>query len=124
MNRREVWTKGEEGAKRYLLQKGYKILAANYKTTIGEIDLIASDNGVIVFVEVKARTRADFGQPIEAVTPTKVRKIVTVAKQYLLSRGIYENAEVRFDVIECLGDAYRHTINAFTMNDAAKYLRR
>ena len=123
MNKREVWTKGEVGAKTYLENKGYKILATNYTTKVGEIDIVANDKGVIVFVEVKARSRADFGQPIEAVTPTKVRKIVTVAKQYLLSRKLYDGAEVRFDVIECLGDTFRHTINAFTMNDAAKYLR-
>ena len=123
MNNREVWTKGEVVARRYLENKGYKILATNYTTKAGEIDIIARDNGVIVFVEVKARTRADFGQPIEAVTPMKVRKIVTVAKQYLLSQKCYDNAEVRFDVIEYLGDVCRHTINAFSMNDAAKYLR-
>jgi len=123
MNKREVWVKGEEGAKRYLVNKGYKILASNYSTKVGEIDIIASDNGVIVFVEVKARTRTDFGEPIEAVTPMKVKKIVTVAKQYLLSRGLYDSAEVRFDVIECLADSFRHTINAFSMNDSAKYLR-
>jgi len=123
MNNRETWIKGEVGAKLYLENKGYKILATNYATKVGEIDIIASDNGVIVFVEVKARTRSDFGQPIEAVTPIKVRKIVTVAKQYLLSRGMYYDHAVRFDVIECLGDSYRHTENAFSMNDALKYFR-
>ena len=79
MNYREVWTRGEVGAKAYLEGKGYRILETNFVTKIGEIDIIAKDGDYIVFVEVKARTRADFGEPIEAVTPQKVRKIVLSA---------------------------------------------
>lgn len=124
MNKREVWVKGEALAKRCLEAKGYKILCLNYATKIGEIDIIARQKDVIVFVEVKARTSAEHGEPIEAVTPRKVSKIVTVAKQYLLSQGIYDEASVRFDVVECfLGEVVRHTENAFTLNDAAKYFR-
>ncbi|MBP5405202.1 MAG: YraN family protein [Clostridia bacterium] len=124
MNKREVWVKGEALARRALEAKGYKILCANYATKIGEIDLIARQEDVIVFVEVKARTSAEHGEPIEAVTARKVSKIVTVAKQYLLSQGIYDRASVRFDVVECFpGGIVRHTENAFTLNDAAKYHR-
>jgi len=122
MNRREVWVKGEAGAKAYLEAKGYHILCTNFTTKVGEIDIIARDGDVTVFVEVKARTKADFGEPIEAVTPQKVRKITLVAKQYLVMKGLL-TAPVRFDVVECIGGDFRHTENAFTLNDAAKFLR-
>ncbi len=122
MINRELWVRGEKGARDYLEKKGYKILAANYKTKVGEIDLIAADKGTLVFVEVKARTSDAFGQPIEAVTPYKVRKIVLVAKQFMLQKRVGD-VPVRFDVIEILGDRLRHTENAFTLNDAAIYFR-
>lgn len=122
MINRELWVRGEKGARDYLEKKGYKILAANYKTKVGEIDLIAADKGTLVFVEVKARTSDAFGQPIEAVTPYKVRKIVLVAKQFMLQKRVGD-VPVRFDVIEILGDRLRHTENAFTLNDAAIYFK-
>ena len=120
MNRREVWVKGEVAAKRYLEGKGYRILAENYACKTGEIDIVAKDGETIVFVEVKARENAAFGEPIEAVTPQKVRKIALTAQQYLVRHGLLE-ADVRFDVAEVLGGELRYTENAFSLADAAKY---
>lgn len=122
MNSRETWVKGEQGAKDFLVKKGYKIIETNFATKVGEIDIIAADGDVLVFVEVKARKNADFGEPIEAVTPWKVRKIALVAKQYLVMKRKL-GAPVRFDVVECIGGVYRHTENAFTLNDAARYAK-
>ena len=117
MNNKELWVKGEAGAKDLLVKKGYTILATNYKTKVGEIDIIAMDGEELVFIEVKARTSAAFGNPIEAVTPYKVRKIVAVAQQFILWKKMQDRC-VRFDVIECLEGVFRHTENAFSLNDA------
>ena len=120
MNNREIWVKGEVAAKAYLQEKGYRILEENYAGKIGEIDLIAKDGEVVVFVEVKARETTAYGQPIEAITPQKVRKIALTAQQYLVHKRLM-GASVRFDVVEVLCGNIRHTENAFSLADAAKY---
>ncbi|MBQ7712430.1 MAG: YraN family protein [Clostridia bacterium] len=122
MNKREVWTRGEVTAKRYLEEKGYRTLAENYAAKQGEIDLVMQDGDTIVFVEVKARETIAYGEPIEAVTPQKVRRIALTAQQFLLQKRLLGRA-VRFDVVEVLYGEVRHTENAFSMNDAAKYLK-
>ena len=120
MNKRETWVKGETAARDYLRNKGYLILKENYAGRMGEIDLIAKDGETIVFVEVKARENTEFGEPIEAVTPQKVRRIVLTAEQYLVTNRLM-GADVRFDVVEVLRGEVRHTANAFSLADAAKY---
>ena len=122
MNKREVWVRGETVAREYLRANGFSILAENYTGRIGEIDLIAREGETIVFVEVKARENTAFGQPIEAITPYKVRKIVLTAQQYLVSKRLLDH-DVRFDVIEVLCGEVIHTKNAFSMNDAAKFYK-
>lgn len=103
---------GEDQASKYLISKGYKILKRNFKTKIGEIDIVAKDGDVIVFVEVKTRKNDYFGLPREAVTPTKQRKIRMVATQYLkLNGGL--NQLCRFDVIDILGGDLNHIENCF-----------
>ncbi len=88
---------GEAIAARHLKKKGYRIIETNYRTKIGEIDLIAKDKDTIVFVEVKSRRSWQFGNPKAAVTPQKQRKISMVALQYL--KSIHRsNASARFDV--------------------------
>ena len=104
--------KGEALAKQYLLDKKYKILEQNFTTKIGEIDIIAQDNDIIVFVEVKDRQTKRFGMPREAITPYKQNKIRTVATQYLVKNRLI-NYKVRFDCVEILGDTITHIENAF-----------
>ena len=123
MNKREVWTRGEVAAKRYLEEKGYRLLAENYATATGEIDLVMQDGDVVVFVEVKARETLAYGEPIEAITPQKVRKIVLTAQSFLVAKRMMDRS-VRFDVVEVLCGEVRHTENAFTLQDAAKYRKR
>jgi len=122
MNKREVWTRGEVAALSYLEAKGYRVLAKNFTCPMGEIDLVMQDGDVVVFVEVKARETLAYGEPIEAVTPQKVRKIATAAQRFLVKNRMLGRS-VRFDVVEVLCGEVRHTENAFTMNDAAKYLK-
>lgn len=90
--------KGEELALRYLQSKGYQILERNFRCRLGEIDLIALDRDCLVFVEVRTRTNARYGLPLETITETKKRKIRRTA-QYFLSGGKYQDLYARFDVV-------------------------
>ena len=113
MNNTKVYgTAGEFKAKQFLQQKKYIVLAMNYRTKMGEIDLIMKDKDTIVFVEVKARNTLAFGYPRESVTPQKQRKIQQIAQLYLMkTKNI--NKPIRFDVVEILGDNITHIENAF-----------
>ena len=103
---------GEIKAVNFLKKKKYKIITTNYKNKIGEIDIIAEKDDLIVFVEVKNRSTFAFGRPIEAVTLQKQNKIKKVAEIFLMINHIqYHN--VRFDVIEVFDDFINHTENAF-----------
>lgn len=103
---------GEIKAVNFLKKKKYKIITTNYKNKIGEIDIIAEKDDLIVFVEVKNRSTFAFGRPIEAVTLQKQNKIKKVAEIFLMMNHIqYHN--VRFDVIEVFDDFINHTENAF-----------
>lgn len=104
--------KGEEIASNFLKKNKYKILERNYSNKIGEIDIIAEKNGVIVFVEVKERETLTFGRPVEAVDGRKQNKIRRTAEVYLMSKR--KNwVDVRFDVVEILGDEINQIENAF-----------
>ena len=99
LNQRQIFgEKGESIAVRYLKKKGYKILEKNYRTKLGEIDIIAKDKDTLVFVEVKSRRSWQFGNPKAAVTPAKQRTISKVALYYLKTKD-RSNAKARFDVV-------------------------
>lgn len=103
---------GEQIAESYLLSHGYEIMERNYRCRIGELDLIAIDGEVIVFVEVKARQTLTYGLPCESITNTKQQHIRRTAKQYVLSHSL-EDWDLRIDVIEILrieGKTYVHHI--------------
>lgn len=93
---------GEVMAARYLRKKGYTLIAANYRTRFGEIDIIAADKKYIAFVEVKLRSGAAIYTPEEAVTPLKQQKIVKAAMQYLQLHP--SELQPRFDVIAIVAD--------------------
>jgi putative endonuclease len=88
---------GENLAAEYLEQKGFQILARNYRTSYGEIDLIASKQGVTVFVEVKTRSGRGFGLPEEAVTPSKQQHLMEAIQAYWQVIG--EEGSWQVDVI-------------------------
>ncbi len=113
MNNKAKGNIGESVAKRHLVDKGYRVIATNYTTSLGEIDLIVTDNlGTLIFVEVKARGSTKYGYPAEAVMVSKQRKISQVAAQYIKQFQLYGYA-VRFDVVEIIGEDIRHIENAF-----------
>ncbi len=89
--------KGEGLAEGFLKRKGYKIIQKNYRTPIGEIDIIAQDGDTLVFIEVKARGSIEYGEPFEAVNRTKRQKIANVASLYL--KRFKDTPSCRFDVI-------------------------
>ena len=105
-------SKGELIAANYLKTQHYKIVETNYKNEIGEIDIIATYNKIIVFVEVKLSNSSRFGRPSERVNIVKQNKIRSVATVYL-QKNKKLNDLVRFDVIEILNDNINHIENAF-----------
>lgn len=94
---RDRGLKGEALAISYLKRKGYKILEKNYRTKFGEIDVIASKDDVVVFIEVKTRTTEAFGAPEESVTRQKQERIKKAALYYL--KHLKTIPALRFDVI-------------------------
>ncbi|MDD5261091.1 MAG: YraN family protein [Methylacidiphilales bacterium] len=90
---------GEEAACAFLKRQHYKPLVRNYRSRWGEIDLVCRHKGVLVFVEVKARSPESWGSPAEAVTPSKQRRILRTAMAYLEEIKL-QDMPVRFDVVE------------------------
>ena len=93
---------GEEIAATYLVEKGFTILAKNYRYQRAEIDLIAQKSTLIVFVEVKTRTTNYHGFPEEAVTPKKVDLFLLAAEEFI--HQLNWQHDIRFDVIAISGD--------------------
>ena len=112
MNKRGFGTQGEQDARDYLVRKGARILAMNYRRPTGEIDIVARLRGTIVFVEVKRRSSLRYGRPAEAVDRTKQQRILRTALLFLQENRVAD-APVRFDVIELLPGELRHIENAF-----------
>lgn len=90
--------KGENLAEKFLFQQGLKILSRNYRTSQGELDIIAQSRQEIIFVEVKTRSSQKFGSPVEAVNHRKQEKLKQVAQAYLTAHRL-ENCPIRFDVV-------------------------
>lgn len=89
---------GEQEAARYLQENSFKLLHTNFRTNIGEVDIVAQKNNAIVFVEVKSRIGDTKGKPWEAVTPRKISHIKRTAHAYLLANHI-KHATLRIDVV-------------------------
>ncbi len=104
---------GEEQAADYLLRRRMKILERNYRTPVGEIDIIAREGRTLVFVEVKTRSSLRFGTPQEAVGPGKQRQILRSAQWYLCSCNRM-NSPVRFDVIAVMHEGEESRIEHIT----------
>jgi putative endonuclease len=88
---------GEELAAKFLKKKGYRIVARNYKTHFGEMDIIAKEGDTTVFVEVKTRANNSFGYPFESVNKSKRQKLKNLALLFLKTHP--KECRGRFDVI-------------------------
>jgi len=109
MSRIQVGHQGEEVAAAYLRRSGLRVLEQNHRSRLGEIDIICQDRDTLVFVEVKARTEADFAEPWASVGPAKRRRLRRLAEQYIISNRL-ESVPVRFDVVSVVLGSGRPTV--------------
>jgi putative endonuclease len=103
---------GEDLACRELERRGYAIVERRHRRRGGEPDIIARDGPTLVFVEVKAREDLTFGDPAEAVTARKRRRIVRLAIDYVMRHRL-TNVPCRFDVVSIHIEAGRTAIDIF-----------
>ncbi len=96
--RQRLGERGETLACEELERLGYHVLTRRYRTRFGEIDVICLHEGVLVFVEVKARSSGDFGHPADAVTAQKQRRVAAMAETYMAIEGV-RGRLCRFDVV-------------------------
>lgn len=100
--RRRLGIAGEDMAAQWYVDAGYRVVARNWRCADGELDLVASGHGSVVFAEVKARTSTRFGVPAEAVGPRKQQRLRGLAARFLREHpGLV--GRVRFDVVSILG---------------------
>ena len=113
-NTREKGRFYELQAEEYLKNKRYKIINTNFLCKFGEIDIIATKDNVLIFIEVKARKNTKYGYPREAVTKSKQRKIIKTAEYFVMKNKYYET-QCRFDVLEIIieDNIINHLENAF-----------
>jgi putative endonuclease len=95
---------GEQLAEAHLRRLGYRSIAANFKTPVGELDLVMHDGDTIVFVEVKTRTDRRFAEPHDAVTAAKMAKLSRAAAWFVQRRG-WSERPCRFDVVTIITGA-------------------
>ncbi len=99
MDKRLLGAMGEAVAAKHYRAAGYVLLAANYRTRQGEIDLIAQKDNTIVFIEVKTRTEKSIAAPREFVTKTKQMRLALAAGSFIAANPS-NDAQYRFDVAE------------------------
>ena len=92
---------GEDQAVNYLRKQGMKIIECNFRTPVGEIDIIAKNKSILAFIEVKPRRGTAFGTPQEAVGERKQRQIIRTAQWYLQNNKSVK-LQPRFDVVAIL----------------------
>lgn len=97
--RKNLGESGERVAALALQQRGYTILARNYRTRAGELDLIARDADGLAFVEVRARRGDVRGTPEESLTPRKRARLVAVAQEFLQAHSEYAECAWRIDLV-------------------------
>jgi len=104
--RKAIGALGEELALRHLQERGLKIVVRNYRCRMGEIDLVMMDGSTLVFVEVRCRSRSDYGGAAASIDWQKQRRLVLAAEHLRMKRAELRRYPARFDVI------------AITANDA------
>ena len=117
----EMNIRGMEAARCYLERRGYEVVDTDWSCRAGGIDIVAWDEGTLVFVEVKTRTNLDGGLPEEAIRPEKRQRLEITAAHYLQEHD-FINIPLRFDAISLLVISndramIRHHINVMGMGD-------
>ena len=115
---------GEELAADFLKKQGYKILARNYKTRLGEIDIVAKHKDTLCFIEVKTRRSVKFGLPQEAVSWRKQGQISKAALIFLKEKNLLDK-KARFDIVSVLnsdkGSEFNLIKDAFELSGKYAY---
>ena len=110
-------------AARYLERQGLRLITSNFRAKGGELDLIMTDRQVLVIVEVRSRSRADFVTPGATITRGKQGRLIRTTRFFLLRYRQFANWPVRFDVVEVTGELaaaeIRWSSAAFTLDDMA-----
>lgn len=102
-NRQSLGKRGEDAALEYLLQKGMKLLARNWRRGHKELDLVMEDREFIRIVEVKSRTWPSQADPLESINAAKRKNIISAARGFLVeNRRLSGGKEVVFDVVSIL----------------------
>ena len=120
MRKIEIGRLGELLAKEYLKNAGYTILAENYRTLLGELDLVIKKHDTIIFVEVRTRSTNSHGSPEESITKNKRDRLIRLALQYCAQHTLYAR-NLRFDVvainIKGKKSEIKHISNAFFVGE-------
>jgi putative endonuclease len=116
LSTREEGIKGEDTAVKTLKKAGYRIVERNHRNRLGEIDVVAEEGGALVFVEVKKRNSARFGQAVWAIDERKKRHLVKAALFYMKMHDC-AGRRARFDVIGIDDDRVKLVKNAFLVED-------
>ena len=93
---------GEDAAARWYEQRGYEVLARNWRCRTGELDLVLRQGRMLVFCEVKSRSSTAFGAPVEAVTRDKQARLRRLAGRWIEDAAPVRPTEIRFDVVSVL----------------------
>jgi putative endonuclease len=116
--RQELGKRGEAIAARWLRRRGWRIVAARFRSGHRDVDLIAERDGTVAFVEVKTRHRSEFGDPVESVSWRKRRELIRSAMIWADRFGP-PGAAYRFDIVGVIivenGARVRHVENAFAL---------
>ncbi|HEU4643707.1 MAG TPA: YraN family protein [Gemmatimonadaceae bacterium] len=117
-DRQELGLLGERHAERWLVARGWTVLARRFRSGHRDLDLVVERSGTVAFVEVKARRSRRWGHPVEAVDWRKQRELVRSARVWIARHGS-PGSVYRFDVVGVLleGDRVRvrHVENAFVL---------
>ncbi len=102
---RGIGDRFEDRARRQLEASGLRLIARNFHTRFGELDLIMLDGAVLVFVEVRYRQHRGFGDATASVTARKRERLIRAANGFLAANPAYAERACRFDVVAYDGDA-------------------
>lgn len=116
MNTKLIGALGEQAAAKFLRQNGYTIYSGNYKTNVGEIDIVAEKDNIICFVEVKTRKESAFSSPADAVDKNKQENIKSTAAAYISHYKVKN--KVRYDIVEILVDEKYKVLDINHITDA------
>lgn len=108
-SKREKGKAAEDKALTYLTQQGLKLVARNFNSYVGEIDLIMRDKDYLVFIEVRQRSSNRFGDGIESITYTKRQKIIKTSEYYLIKNKVLDKFPLRFDMLSLDGKSQKIT---------------